>query len=242
MTNKNENILKERLGDNLVKDSDKDDITDYDEINLYRTNPFAADTDGDGYIDSAELRLGYNPHNSKSEALVVYESPKEVGIIREDLLVVETITNMSKDPDATDVVQPSRAIISGKGLPNSFVTLYVYSTPIVVTVKTDSDGSWNYIFDKELENGNHEVYVGITDNAGRIIAKSIPLSFVKTAEAFTDASPAALGGSTEEPSFFQGDSMLLVAAIAVVALGLVLILLGLHVVNKKEENFEVQTA
>lgn len=239
---KNEKILKERLGDALSKDSDRDDVSDYDEVNLYHTNPYSADTDGDGYIDSAELRLGYNPHSSNSEALVIYESPKESGVIRNDILTVETITNITSESESVDSPQPKRAIISGKGLPNSFVTLYVYSTPIVVTVKTDTDGSWSYIFDKELENGDHQVYVGITDNTGKIVAKSNPLSFVKTAEAFTDSEPVVQSNTTSEPSLLKADSMLLVASIAVVAIGLVLILLGLHVVNRKEESFELQTA
>lgn len=240
LTIKNEKILKERLGDAVVKDSDKDDVSDYDEINLYHTNPFAADTDGDGYIDSVEIRLGYNPHDSKSESLVTYESPKEEGVARPDILVVESVTTLAEDmtnADAEDGVAaaPVRAVISGKGLPNSFVTLYVYSTPLVVTVKTDSEGGWSYIFDKELENGDHEVYVGITDNAGRIVAKSSPLPFVKTAEAFTDVNAALQGGAVSEPSLLKGNSMLMVGSIAVVALGLVLLLLGIHVSRKKDD-------
>ena len=50
-------------------------------------------------------------------------------------------------------------------------------------VKTDADGSWEYRFDKELEDGEHEVYVGVTDNAGKIIAKSEPFVFIKEAQA-----------------------------------------------------------
>lgn len=46
------------MGDAITNDSDKDGITDYDEISLYKTNPFAADTDGDGFIDSSEITLG----------------------------------------------------------------------------------------------------------------------------------------------------------------------------------------
>lgn len=239
LTTKNESILKDRLGENLTKDSDKDDVSDYDEINLYHTNPFAADTDGDGYIDSVEIRLGYNPHDSSSEALVAYQSAKETGVVREDILVVESITSLTNDIPAGEESSVARAIISGKGLPNSFVTLYVYSTPIVVTVKSDSDGSWSYIFDKELEEGTHEVYAGITDNAGRIVAKSKPLPFVKTAEAFTDTS-ASLGETVvTQPSLIAGNNMLLVGSIAIAALGLVLILLGLHVSRKEKDPLEL---
>jgi hypothetical protein len=72
----------------------------------------------------------------------------------------------------------------------------------------------------------------MTDNAGKIVAKSRPLPFVKTAEAFTSAvnepknekvvAPAA-------PSLVSSSAALVIGALAVVALGLVLILLGLHI-------------
>jgi hypothetical protein len=244
LTIKNETLLKERVGDAISVDSDKDGISDFDEINIYHTNPFSADTDGDSYIDSAEITLGYNPLNSKSEVLVTYESPKDTGIVRDDLLSVEAITTITEintdtvtGTEKTDESKKiPRAIFSGTGLPNSFVTLYIYSTPIVVTVKTDENGSWSYVFDKELENGQHEVYVGITDNVGRIVAKSNPLPFVKTAEAFTraDSVSAAAAAQDTEPNMFSSNIMLLVASIAIAALGLVLILLGIHVKDNRK--------
>ena len=237
VTIKNEKILKERIGDKVLKDSDKDNISDYDEVNLYLTDPFSADTDSDGYIDSAEISLGYDPHDSTSEALVAYESPKDTGVIREDLFVIKAITTLPKEKDVSETDNSTRAIISGVGLPNSFVTLYIFSTPIVVTVKTDADGSWSYIFDKDLEDGEHEVYAAITDNIGRVIAKSNPLPFVKTAEAFTatGAVTQAVDSSTFEPSLLKSKALLLVASITVVALGLVLLLLGFHVKGKRED-------
>lgn len=235
---RNERIIKERIGEAVHNDSDRDGVSDYDEINLYETDPFVADTDGDGFIDGTEIVNGYDPNNGAPETLIAYESPKEVGVIREDILTVDTIIPVEPDPEHvdTDGVIPS-AIISGKGLPNSFVTLYIYSTAIVVTVKTDSDGNWSYIFDKELEDGTHEVYVGMTDNAGRVVAKSNPLTFVKTAQAFTPVEAAGdtnLAPSATEPSLLSSHVMLVVGSIAIVALGLVLILLGLHVRPERE--------
>ncbi len=231
LTIRNETILKERVGTAITNDSDKDGVSDYDEVNLYNTNPFAADTDGDGFIDSAEITLGYNPHDSTPEALVTYQSPKETGVVREDLLKIETLTTLTP----SSLEEKPRAFISGSALPNSFVTLYIYSTPIVVTIKTSADGGWSYIFDKEIEDGEHEIYVGMTDNAGNIVAKSNPLPFVKTAEAYTatDMRSAALEAEHIKPSLFNEKSLLLIASLIVVALGLVLLLLGAFARNKK---------
>ena len=110
-------------------------------------------------------------------------------------------------------------IITGKALPNSFVTLYIFSTPIVVTLKTDADGSWAYRFDKELEDGEHEVYVGVTDNAGKIVAKSEPFTFVKEAEAFSANEPVPqVSQTTDERGAFASQYMVyLVISISVVS-------------------------
>ncbi len=231
LTLNNEIIIKDRLADSAMNDSDKDGISDYDEVYLYKTNPFAADTDGDGYIDGAEITLGYNPLDGIQETLVAYESPKDNGTLRDDLLsVTDVITLTKENPD-----EKPRALFSGVGLPNSFVTLYIYSTPVIVTVRTSSDGGWSYIFDKELDDGAHEVYVGITDNAGNVVAKSLPFAFTKTAEAFTksDSIAGALQAQKLEQSFFSTDNILLFASMLIVSLGLVLLLLGVHVRSKR---------
>ncbi len=46
---------------NSAKDSDYDGLSDQVEINTYQTDPNKADTDGDGYLDSAEVINGTNP-------------------------------------------------------------------------------------------------------------------------------------------------------------------------------------
>jgi hypothetical protein len=225
----NEMILKERIGTEVFADDDKDGVSNYDEINLYKTNAFSADTDGDGFIDGAEITRGFDPHNSKKQANIAYESPKETGLVREDLLVVEKILSLSQSDDE-EVKSQSQALISGRGLPNSFVTLYIFSTPIVVTVKTDEKGNWSYIFDKELEDGRHEIVAGITDNAGKIVAKSNPITFVKTAEAFEMQNTAdQIATNVTAPTLTKSSTTLLVSSLLVIILGFVLIFLGMHV-------------
>jgi hypothetical protein len=225
-------IIAKRTNEKASQDSDKDGIADYDEIAIYKTNPFKVDTDSDGFNDGAEILSNHNPIDATAEALVVFESPQEVGIVREDILEVSSIASTLKDgPDTDSKQKVAEALITGKALPNSFVTLYIFSTPIVVTLKTESDGSWNYRFDKELEDGEHQIYVGVTDNAGKIVAKSKPFAFVKVAEAFspvTGEANVATPVAAPEKSFLSEYMIYLVLSISVVAIGLVLIVLGLH--------------
>ncbi len=42
-------------------DSDKDGLTDFDEVTVYSTNPNLKDTDKDGFDDKSEIDGGYNP-------------------------------------------------------------------------------------------------------------------------------------------------------------------------------------
>ena len=42
-------------------DSDDDGLSDKDEINIWHTDPYNPDTDGDGYLDGDEVKSGYNP-------------------------------------------------------------------------------------------------------------------------------------------------------------------------------------
>lgn len=232
-TERREQIIRERVGEDVFIDSDNDSISDYDEVHLYATDPFSADSDGDGFVDGAEVLNGYDPTNAHVEAQIAYESPRSEGVVRDDLLRVESITAISPDPDDTIPSGVSaRAVISGTALPNSYVTLYIFSTPTIVTVKTTDDGSWSYQFDKELEDGTHEVYVGITDNAGRIVAKSNPFSFVKEAQAFTATANAA--GPTElasehATSVYSEELLLVIASLVVMLIGFVLLLLGMHI-------------
>lgn len=45
-------------------DTDGDGLMDSDEVKIYRTDPLKADTDGDGYKDGYEVERGYDPAGS----------------------------------------------------------------------------------------------------------------------------------------------------------------------------------
>lgn len=44
-----------------TKDSDHDGLTDWQEINIYHTDPCNPDTNGDGYLDGESVASGYDP-------------------------------------------------------------------------------------------------------------------------------------------------------------------------------------
>jgi chitodextrinase len=233
-------ILTLRANATTSADIDKDGISDYDETYIYGTNPNKMDTDGDGISDDDEILAGIDPIK-KIITPVPYEDPKEVVLatkIDSKIFSVQKIEAIALPQDAstTKPVQ-NRIALEGTGLPNSFVTIYIFSTPIIVTIKTDSDGKWKYTTDKELPDGNHEVYVAMTESAGKIIAKSNPIPFVKTAQAVTLQSNFALAdtSSSESPAgFFNGGVLPLSLVILFIILGLSFMVISF--VSKKSES------
>jgi|GEM_PF-6153028 len=134
-----EKKISERVDDKALKDFDHDGISDYDEVNIYGTDPTSPDSDNDGYTDGAEILGGFDPVNEVSETSIVYESPKESGTTRSDILAVHDVAlkNVSAHDDGSKNVsvhnsgnkqQTQNIVFSGKGLPDSFVTLYIYSS------------------------------------------------------------------------------------------------------------------
>jgi hypothetical protein len=217
-------------------DTDGDGISDFDEKNLYNTNAEQADTDSDGINDGIEIMRGFDPLNDAPEAVIEYEMPQEtIALVQEETLKIETVVPIVQT-DAEGGALPTFAEIKGKGLPNSFVTLYIFSTPTIVTVKTDNDGSFVYTFEKELEDGKHEVYVAVTDNTGAIMARSNPFSFIKEAQAFTpvDTSGAEVVSSESFSEFTAMNTYNVAVGLGILAFGLILLMLGVSLREKDE--------
>ncbi|MBU4217319.1 hypothetical protein L6270_02480 [Candidatus Parcubacteria bacterium] len=47
---------------NMTKDTDGDGLTDYNELNTYKTSPYLEDSDSDGFSDKVEIDSGKDPN------------------------------------------------------------------------------------------------------------------------------------------------------------------------------------
>lgn len=219
---------KERGGELLFKDTNGDGISDYESIHLYNIDPEkpapVAIYEGREINAAEKILLGFDP--SKTELVKI--SPEEP----KDSIASETPAYRVDD---IKLSAEKKVLISGRALPNTFVTLYIYSTPIIVTVKANSDGEWQYTIDKELENGDHTVYAASVDNSGKIVVKSSAAAFVKTAEAATiiPITPISVS-NVKEPDLLRYNTIIVMVAIFVSLVLIFLVIVG--IMSRKNNN------
>jgi hypothetical protein len=148
----------------LEEDFDFDGLSNAKEIEL-GTDPLKADSDNDGFVDGVETQLGYDPKKVSPAKLLKAPDPRKILPKEVDKLKIEKV-------DTITIAEKPALKIEGKGLPGSFILIYIYSTPIVAMVKVDQNGNWVYILDKLPEPGEHEIYVVLQDNKGEVVARS----------------------------------------------------------------------
>ena len=236
--------------DNLIQtapiafmiDSDEDGLPD-DMEKRFGTDPFKADTDEDGHNDGEEVKNGYNPLGEGEleeklapiEKAIMENIPLGHPTIEGEEVENFFVKNISNMENAQGNLIEGY-VLSGKTKPNSVATLYIYSDlPVVVTVDADQYGNWRYQLDQSLIEGEHEVYIAINDDTGKVIEKSKPLNFfIKEAKAVSVKDFVSIAkASSEEPkesevSIYNYLLITLLMAIAGILLFLAII------INKKK--------
>ena len=224
----------------ILIDSDGDGISDDMEKRL-GTKPNNKDTDGDGYTDGEELRAGFNPLGEGKKdmglspierALIrrqAIEHPKTGGQESATLTVFE-----AKEVYAADGTEDGY-ILSGKADANTMLTLFVYSDiPIVTTVTADEYGNWEYHFAETLEGGDHEVYVAINDETGKVVKKSSPMNFlIQEAQAIAVTNTIAASPSSEASSSMM--NYYLYAAGGLMLIGVIIFLVAIFKSRNKNK-------
>ncbi|MDP3057438.1 MAG: Ig-like domain-containing protein [bacterium] len=177
----------------VMVDSDNDGLPD-DMEHRIGTDPNNPDSDKDGFSDGDEVKAGFNPlGEGKIEKGKI--APIDEAILNDQTLSHPKAAGTQSDKYSFDQVSNvetgkgktagAKYVFAGKADNDSVVTLYIYSDlPIVVTAKTDKYGNWNYEFNKSLMDGEHEAYVVLNDNTGKVVTRSRVMSFfIKEAKA-----------------------------------------------------------
>lgn len=224
----------------ILIDSDGDGVSNDMEKRL-GTKLNNKDTDGDGYTDSEELRGGFNPFGEGKKDMGL--SPIEKALIQRQ--AIEHPKTGGQESDTLTVVEAKEVydvdgtedgyILSGKADANTMVTLFIYSDiPIVTTVTADEYGNWEYHFAETLEGGNHEVYVAINDETGKVVKKSSPMSFlVQEAQAISVTDTVVTSPSNEASSSMM--NYYLYAAGGLMLIGVIIFLIAIFKSRNKNK-------
>lgn len=215
----------------LLIDTDEDGLPDDVERRL-RTDPASKDTDEDGFDDITEIRNGYNPTGRGRLVDAVDLAPIEVAIVsgtplEQPLSAGRESADLTVE-SAVPTGETQTLILTGRARPGEIVTIFLYSyLPVVLTAQAGEDGTWSYELGSALTDGEHEAYVTVTDDTGKIKEKSSPLAFfVASAQAATaeeffapeEESPMLAAQLAEPAQRFGG--WFIVGAIALVLLAL----------------------
>lgn len=72
--------------------------------------------------------------------------------------------------------------LSGSGKPNTNYIVYVYSDPIIVSVRTDENGIWDVEVEEDIKAGNHEIFMAEADENGYLLEDPKLISKVEIIE------------------------------------------------------------
>ncbi len=219
-------IVENEIGTSINNpDTDGDGVTDYDEI-INESNPL-----GEGTIDAlvTEGKITAEKVTEVKATLekIAFEEPKTSGVAKPHKLSVLEVANVSEH------IGQNKIIFRGRGPANTYLSLFIYSTPIVVTTKTDASGNFTYSLDKHLVDGEHEVYVTVTDDTGKIQEKSSPFTFfVRKAEAVSEEEYFRADVNVQSDTATTVNTYLWLA-LALVAAAIILLLVA-YVVGRKK--------
>lgn len=213
----------------VLKDSDDDGLSDEEELKI-GTNPFRVDSDNDSFLDGIEIEEGFDPLTPSPAEKIVYEEPPKSKAPISENYKIERI-EMIKLPTGENGLK-----IQGKGIPNTFITLYLYSSPFLVLItKTDANGNFLYILDKPLVKGHHQIYIAITDNKGKIKERSEVFNFIQTENAVAAILPPYIPEEVISPTEnLSRVYTLLVVSLIIFSFGLALFIIGILTHQKRK--------
>lgn len=230
-------IVRNRLNERILR---VEQAERYVALFVSRANNATTTAPQDSVLSDTAVSFYALSTSSDVAAEPEYQEPRTAGVTRDDLLQVQTIATTT-----TASTTAPTGILRGTALPNTTIRLFIYSNPVVVTLNTNSDGTWEYQFDTELADGEHEVYVALTDGVGQVIARSNPFRFTKTAQAFSPVDRITAGQVSQSNqtgvSLMNWPLIYLIVALSIVVIGFLIMLVGATIRSREDKHVVVKT-
>lgn len=112
--------------------------------------------------------------------------------------------------------------ISGQTFSNKVITILIYSSPIVVTVKTDANGVWSYQLEKPLSPGKHIVYTVVPRVGGGKVRSEVSSFFISPVYAASTNNESLVLASATSDEPLKRFALITATVVAVGVAGLLL--------------------
>ena len=123
-----------------TKDTDGDGLTDYEEIEIYHTDPASKDTDGDGWMDKEELSL-YN-ENTKTFSPLIADIPKlDIAISGEPTIEYKFTSGTSEGDSVSESISGGSSGSQSNSKSNAHSHSQTYTWSEKVSVKLSHECS-----------------------------------------------------------------------------------------------------
>ncbi len=155
----------------IVKDTDSDGLSDFDEISIFGTSVELSDSDSDGVIDIIEVVSGTNPlvaaisETPSTESYPIAEFENEAVKISSLKRVVSNDESSAK----SEIVY----VIQGKTIPNTYLNIVDYESKTLGLIRSGQTGEFSYSLPPSVEKNRIAVGALLTDSFGKVEAGSL---------------------------------------------------------------------
>ncbi|MCH7541295.1 hypothetical protein IH981_00760 [Patescibacteria group bacterium] len=114
------------------------------------------------------------------EVIIEEEIPIKISAFDPDIFLKGSSVSIK---EIKNVTKEGQAFLrfTGETKPNTLVTLYVFSNPVIVVVKSDQSGNWVYDREKDFDSGKHTAFATIYDEKVTRRSDTVDFFIVKSA-------------------------------------------------------------
>ncbi len=105
----------------------------------------------------------------------IHRDPRKITPFNQNKIILEKI----------EITPENKLLLSGKSIPNNYITIHIFSSPIILTTRINEKGQWEIILDKQIPDGQHTVYASVTNEKENLLAHSDAFVFIKSGNQIT---------------------------------------------------------